>query len=182
MGGDSRSSRLQAAVVARVSLRYDETKADLVHDEEYEAVLLPIGEHPDVTRRVEVDYDDRDLRTDPPDAAVYVLPEGKVMNKTFWSQLERDLKADVTRTMTVEIPANGELKLYGRPGESAEDFERRCLRAADDQAEQEIAKLRDKYEAKAKRLQEQIDAAEDRVDVLEEEAKSKKSSELLSTA
>ena len=33
----------EPAIVARVALRYDETKADLVHDEEYEAVLFPLG-------------------------------------------------------------------------------------------------------------------------------------------
>ena len=36
VGGDPRGTRLQAAVVARVLLRYDETKAHLVHDTEYE--------------------------------------------------------------------------------------------------------------------------------------------------
>jgi hypothetical protein len=52
--------------MARVAIRYDETKADLVHDEEYEAVLFPLGDHIDVTSVVQVDYDDRDLRTDRP--------------------------------------------------------------------------------------------------------------------
>ena len=77
---------------------------------------------------------------------------------------------------------NKELKLYGRPGESADDFETRCLKIADDRADEEIAKLRDKYESKAKRLRDQIDTAEDRLDVLEEQAASKRNSELLSTA
>ena len=58
----------------------------------------------------------------------------------------------------------------------------RCLKFADDKADAEIAKLRDKYEAKAKRLRDQIAAAEDRIDVLEEQASSKRNSELLSTA
>ena len=40
-----------AAVVARVALRYDDTKADLVHDDEYEAVLYPLSSHVDVTTR-----------------------------------------------------------------------------------------------------------------------------------
>ena len=50
------------------SLRYDDTKADLVHDEEYEAVLFPLGAHVDVTTAVAVDYDDRDLRDAAPAA------------------------------------------------------------------------------------------------------------------
>ena len=32
----------RAAAIARVQLRYDDTAADLVHDEEYEAVLMPL--------------------------------------------------------------------------------------------------------------------------------------------
>ncbi len=72
--------------------------------------------------------------------------------------------------------------MYGRPGESVEEFAARCARAADELADAEIARLRDTYETKVTRLRDQIDAAEDRVDVLEEEAKSKRNSELLSTA
>ena len=44
VGGDAAGDRLQAAVVARVALRYDETKADLIHDEEYECVITPLDE------------------------------------------------------------------------------------------------------------------------------------------
>ncbi len=41
---------------------------------------------------------------------------------------------------------------------------------------------RDKYETKAKRLRDQIDGLEDKIDVLEEQSKSTRNSELLSTA
>ena len=41
IGASPTGTTLEAAIVARVALRYDETKADLVHDEEYEAVHLP---------------------------------------------------------------------------------------------------------------------------------------------
>ncbi len=183
VGGDSRGERLQAAIVARVRLRYDETKADLVHDEEYECVITPVGETVDAARAVAVDYDERDLRTEPlSDQPVYRMTDAALGNKTFFSGVERDLKDHLYRTMTVEIPVNTKLKLYGRPGEDPEAFEARCHRAADDRADEAIAELRDKYEAKVLKLRDQIDAAEDRVDVLEEEASSKRNSELLSTA
>jgi hypothetical protein len=48
-GGDSRGTRLQAAVVARVAVRYDDAKADLVHDTEYECIITPLGDTVDVT-------------------------------------------------------------------------------------------------------------------------------------
>ncbi|MEM9746741.1 MAG: hypothetical protein AAF945_08610, partial [Actinomycetota bacterium] len=181
-GGDSRGTRYEAAIVARIAMRYDETKADLVHDEEFECVVHPLGEQVDVSRMLTVDYDDRDLRPDAPEGAVYRLVDAKIKNKTFWSGIERDIRDHLVRTMTVEIPMNKEMKLYGRPGESADDFEVRCLKVADDRADEQIAKLRDKYEARAKKLRDQIEAAEDRLEVLEEQSKSKRNSELLSTA
>ena len=182
VGGDPAGTVREAAIVARVAIRYDETKADLVHDEEYEAVLFPLGDHIDVTRVVQVDYDDRDLRTDAPADASYRLPNAKIATKTLFTQAERDLRDHLTRSLTLEIPANADLKLYGRPGETPEEFAARCASFADERADEEIAKLRDKYEATATRLRDQIDAAEDRVDVLEKEADSKRNSELLSTA
>ena len=182
VGGDARGKRLEAAVVARVALRYDETKADLVHDDEYEAVLFPLREQVDASQIIQVDYDDRDLRVNVPVGAVYRLSDGKIANKGFWTQVERDIRDQLTRTLTLELPANAGLKLYGRPGEDADAFETRCLKVADDHADAEIAKLRDKYESKAKALLAKIEAAEDRIEELEEQTKSKRNSEFLSTA
>ena len=182
VGGDARGTVLEAAVVARVAIRYDETKADLVHDEEFEAVMFPVTDPTDVSALVHVDYDDRDLRTEVPALATYRLPEARISTKSFFNDIERDLRDHLTRSLTLEIPSNTELKLFGRPGESAEEFATRCEQAADDRADAEIAKLRGKYETKATTLRDQIDAAEDRADVLNEEAKGKKSSEFFSTA
>ncbi len=169
-------------MVARVAIRYDETKADLVHDEEFEAVLFPLDDPADVSSLVQVDYDDRDLRAEAPANATYRLPTARITTKTFFNQIERDLRDHLTRDLSLEIPTNAELKLFGRPGESTEEFRIRCDRAADDRADAEIAALRDKYETDATKLRDQIDAAEDRANVLAEEAKGKKTSEFFSTA
>jgi hypothetical protein len=182
VGGDSRGTVLEAAVAARVAIRYDETKADLVHDEEFEAVLFPLGDVVDVSALAQVDYDDRDLRTDAPAGVTYRLTPARIGTKTFFNDLERDLRDHLTRSLSLEIPCNAELKLYGRPGETDEEFGARCVQAADDRADAEIAALRSKYESKATKLRDQIDAAEDRAAVLAEEAKGKKTSEFFSTA
>lgn len=182
VGADSRGPKLAAAAVARINLRYDETKADLVHDDEFECVVFPLGEQIDTSEMIKVDYDDRDLRTDPPAAAVYQLTEAKLANKTYWTSLEKAIRDQLVRTLTVDISMNKALKLYGRPGEETDEFEKRCLKIADDRADEEIAKLRDKYETKAKRLRDQIEGLEDKIDLLEEQSKSKRNSELLSTA
>ena len=182
VGGDSRGTRLAAAAVARVNLRYDETKADLVHDDEFECVLFPLGEQVDASQMVQVDYDDRDLCADAPAGAVYRLTDAKIANKTYWTGVQKAIRDQLVRTSTVDISVNKEMKLYGRPGESADDFEQRCQKLAEDEADAEIAKLRDKYESKAKRLRDQIDALDDKLELLEEQSKSKRNSELLSTA
>ena len=180
--GSSTSDRYAPAAIARVALRYDEDKADLVHDEEYECVLFPLGEINDVSRAVAVDYDDRDLRTEAPAGAVYRLTNAPLKTKSLLTTIERDLKNHLAAHQAIEIPCNAELKLYGRPGETPDQFEVRCLQAADGLADEALAKLKDTYEAKLKRLRDQHATASDRVDVLEEEAKGKRNSELLSTA
>ena len=153
-----------------------------MHDEEYEAVIFPLTDPVDVTRSIAVDYDDRDLRPEAPAQCVYRLPSAGVKDKTFWSRVERDLIDFLVRSRTVEIPANRDLKLFGRPGESADDFGARCLATANDLADKETAALRTKYEAKVTRLQSQIQAAGDRAEVLNTERKGRQTEEVLSTA
>ena len=182
VGGDSRATVLEPAVVARVAVRYDEAKADLVYDEEFEAVIFPLPDPVDVSTMIAVDYDDRDLRPEAPAAATYRLTDARIHTKTFFNDIERDLRDHLTRNLTIEIPANAELKLYGRPGEEADAFAARCEDTADERADADIAKLRGKYEAKATKLRDQIDAAEDRAAVAAEEAQGKKTSEFFSTA
>ena len=182
IGGDSHGTILEPAVVARVQLRYDDEKADLVHDEEYEAVLFPLDERLDASRAISIDYDDRDLRPEPQGATTYRLTDAKLDTKSFWSQAERGIVDQLVRDRAIEIAANRQLKLFSRPGETAEAFALRCKQAADDLADADTAKLRDKYETKAKALQDKIAVAEDQLDVIEEQKKGRRSEELLSAA
>ena len=182
VGGDATGTTGEAAVVARVMLRYDETKADLVHDEEYEAVLFPLGASVDVTRAIAVDYDDRDLRDTDPGGWTYRLSDAPISESAFWKQLPRDLVDHLARSMSLELPVNRDLKLYGRPGEDAEAFTTRCLQVADEKADAEIAKLRDKYEKKATTLRDRIDAAADAAEVAADQQQARERDSLLSSA
>jgi len=173
---------LAPAVVARVALRYDETKADLVHDEEYEAVLFPLGEHVDVTTATAVDYDDRDLQTNAPVGCSYRLTGAPIGEPSFWKRLGTDLADHLARSRQLELSVNRKLKVYGRPGESADDVAARCLQVADDAADAELAKLRDKYEARATTLRSRLDAASDAAEVSEEQHKGRARGDLFSTA
>ncbi len=182
VGGDPAATVRQPAVLARVALRYDDTKAGLVHDTEYEAVLFPLADPVDVSAARAVDYDERDLRPDPPAVASYAFTDAPIDAKAWWSQVERDLRDHLVRVLTVDLPVNAGLKLYGRPGESPDQFAARCDAAATETADRDTAALRSKYESRAVKLRDQLAAAQDRVDVLEEEADGKRNSELLSTA
>jgi hypothetical protein len=182
VGGDSRSTRYEAGIAARVALRYDDEKADLVHDAEFEAVLFPLAAQVDVTRAAAVDYDDRDLRADAPTPCTYVLTDAPIKDKAFWTRTERDLIDHLVRVQTVELATNRTLKLFSRPGEAADAFFQRCYADADTRGDAETAKLRDKYATKVTRLQTQIQTAEDRAQVLDTERKGRRNEELLSTA
>ena len=182
VGGTPGSTRYAPAAVARVRLRYDEEKADLVVDEEYEAVLHPLTSAADPAAAVPVDYDERDLLAAAPGPASFVLPDAPIKAKTFWSTLEKDLVSQLVRARTIEIFANRPLKLFSRAGETKDEFAARCKDVAAAKADEETAKLRDKYETKAKSLQERLQAAQDRAQVLEAEASGRQQEELLSTA
>lgn len=182
VGGSARATTHAAAVVARVHLRYDETKADLVHDEEYETVLFPLGEQIDVTTAAAVDYDDRDLRTEAPAGCTYRLAGAPIGESGFWKKITTDLTDHLARSRAIEIPVNTELKLFGRPGESAGEFATRCAQVADELADAELAKLRDKYEQKATTLRARMAAAEDAAVVAVEQQKGRERDDLLSTA
>jgi Helicase HerA, central domain len=181
VGGDPRATRLSAAAIARVALRYDDDKVDLVHDEEYEAVLHPLPELLDVTRLVAVDHDERDLRPDAPIGATYQLCDAPIHTKTFWTRLERDIVDTLVRNRALTLPANRKLRLVGRPGETGEAFAVRCATAADDAADAEVVGLKDKYEAKLAKLRTQMETADDRADVLKAQRDGQRNEELLST-
>ncbi len=182
VGADPRGTRWSAAVVARVALRYDDDKAGLMHDEEYEAVLHPLAEQADPSLAIGVDYDDRDLRPEAPPQPNYVLPSAPVKTKTYWTGLQRGLIDHLVRSRALQLQTNRTLKAFARPGETPEAFFQRCYQLADAKGDEETAALRDKYQAKVLSLRKQLQEAEGRAQVLDEEAKGRRNQEILSTA
>lgn len=151
--------RYAAGVVARVTLRFDEAKADLVHDQEYEAVLFPITEGPAGDDFIAVDYDDRDLVAEPAPGAVYKLAPAGIGKAAWWRDLRSSLIDHLYRTMSVTVPANPALKLYGRIGESDGAFAERCRQVADDRADTKIAALTARYGKRITALERRVSAA-----------------------
>jgi len=180
VGGDPDGRRLVAGVAARVRLLFDDTKADLRHEVEYEAIITPIEGEIDADDAVEVDYDDRDLRDSPlNDDVVYVLPDAKIHTKTLFRSAQTQLKDRIYRSQTLELWSNPELKLVSRVDESREDFGFRCDKEAEDRADADVAKLRDKLETKSDRVRAAIEKAEDRIRELEADVESRGRDQML---
>ncbi len=171
--------RLQAGVCARLNLLYDDTKAKLRETQEYEFVWFPIDGGLDPDAGIAVDYDDRDFRDDAPEGAIYVMPEAKIQNKTFYSKAQTALKDHLYRNLTLQLFTNPELKLYSRPDESMEQFAARAAEEAQNREDEELSKLRDKLETKKDRLEAAMEKAEDRVRELEADKDSRKTNELV---
>ena len=180
IGADPAGKRLQAFLAARVSLRFDDTKAELDTTQEWEAVYGPLDTGLDLDRETAVDYDDRDLRAEAPDGVAYVLPQAPLDKAAFFRDAGREIQRRLTATQTLELLRNAELDLYSRPGETAEQFAARADKAAKAAADAETAKIRDRLEAKRDRLERAIETARRRVEQASVEQSSRKNTELLS--
>ncbi len=162
VGAVSGGKRLRAGIVARVQLLFDDRASGLDHREEWEAVLFPIGEQARPGEAVAVDVDDRDFTADAPGGAVYELPEAGINQAAFFKTFKTELSDTLYRERRMQVFRNKKLKLYSRVGEEREEFETRCAEAAEDSADADVAKLRDRFETRLKRARSQLDRAEQR--------------------
>ncbi|MCA9595846.1 MAG: DUF87 domain-containing protein [Myxococcales bacterium] len=160
VGGVPGGRVLAPAAVFRVGLVFDEARADLRHEEELEAVLFPLGDSFDTSRLTLVDYDDRDFRPEPPAGTVFAQSAAPILDAKYFDALSKALMEHLYRTRTVTIFANKELGLYSRPGEDLGAFQARAQQAADERANQDAAKLRDKYASRIDKLRDQIQTAQ----------------------
>jgi len=176
------SRRLDVGVAIRVRMLFDESRADLRYEEEWEAVLFPLGANPRPEDAIAVDYDTRDFRGSPPDGATFVLPEAPVQRADFFRGLESGMKDHLYRSRTLSMLRNPELKLFSRVGESEEAFRSRCLEAAEGGADDEAAKLRDRYESRLDTARRRRDQAGRRVKELEVDVGARRQQEVVAGA
>ena len=163
-----------------MSLRFDDTKAGLDATQEWEALYGPLDGGLDLDRATEVDYDDRDLRSDAAAAAAYVLPSVALDKPAFFRDAAREIQRRLTDTETLELLHNAELDLYSRPARTPEQFATRADEAAKTAADAETAKIRDRLETKRDRLERALETARRKVEEAATEQSSRRSTELLS--
>lgn len=178
VGGDPGGARLEAALALRVSLRFDERKADLDHRMTWEAVIFPLEATLDPGAAQVVDWDPRDLRDDPPKGAVYALPEAPVGTKGFFRDVASEVRDALYRERTVTLPVNPALKLYGAMGETEAAFAARCEAQAEAGMDEDAAKLRGRFEARIDKQRDKIADAERRIRELETDLSTRRQNEL----
>ncbi len=179
-GGTPSGTHLAAGAVATVRLLYDDVHAGVEHIEEYEAVILPLTAGFDPANLHAVDHDPRDFSAD--GSGEFTVTAGGIDKKTYWTSLGTALRDHLAIDQKIAVHKCPGLKLYGRVGESLTDFQARCQSAADDAADQDMAKLRDAYSTKIERVQDQLAVADRRVRELEVDVSGRKQTELLSAA
>jgi hypothetical protein len=180
VGADPTGTCLAPAAAVTVQLLYDETRADVSHNETYEAVIFPMDGLINVEDVFSVDHDERDFRAEAPAGVSYELGNTKLQNKTFWSGLRTDVKNYLAANRSIEIWKCPGLKLYSRVGENEEDFRKRCDQAADDVADVKVSMLRERYAKRIDRLQDQISTADARVTELQVDVSTRRQTELMS--
>lgn len=182
VGGDPTSPRYRAGLAIRVALLFDDTKADLRHTEEFECVVVGLGERVDPAELVTVDHDDRDLRDAAPARAVYELPAAPIGKASWFRGATSTVVGHLHAERTVTIQRNAELRVWSRPGEAPEDFAVRCRAAAEQAADAEAAKVRTQLERKIGTIRTAVEREQQRAAELEARAGDAKQHELVSAA
>lgn len=173
---------LRPGVAMRVRLLFDDERAGLRHEEEWESVLYPLGAHPRPEDAVSVDYDARDFRDEAPSGATYDTPEAPLAKPELFRGLRKEMEDHLFRSRTLTLWRNEALKLWSRVGESEEDFLKRCLEAAEDAADRDAAKLRDRYEKRLQSARDRKAQAERRVRELETDVGTSRQQEVVAGA
>ncbi len=182
VNANPQSRRLQPALAVRVHLTFDETRADLDHSQEWEAIFFPLTEQFDPADAVAVDYDERDFRNEPPEGAAYVLSEAPLDSAQFFTSAESAIKEHLYRHAEVSVMFNPTLKLYSRIGETEDEFQQRLDSAAEEAADAEIAKVKERFETKIDRAKDQLTTNYRRMQELEIDLDTRKREELVSGA
>ena len=168
----------------RVALRYDEAKADLVHDEEYEAVLFPLADARRRHARPSPSTTTTATCAEPAGAVAYRIPDAPIKNKTFWTD-GREGPRSPSSCAAAASSARQPRAQAVRPARARtpDAFVARCLQAADilrRRRDREVCATSTRRRSRSSRTSSR--AAEDRVDVAGTSRTGRRNEELLSTA
>jgi hypothetical protein len=182
IGAQPGATRFAPALAVRVHLTFDDTKAGVDHDEEWEAVYFPLSSPFDPDAVTAVDHDDRDFVDGAPSGAEYLVGDAPIGDAKYFTAAKAAVQTHLHRTRSVEVFRNAELKVFGRVGESRDEFAHRCTAAAEERIDADVAKLRDRFAARIDRARDEIDAAYQKVEEARLNADTRKQEEVMSGA
>jgi len=165
------------AVYADLELRFDEDRVGFVIDHRERRVWFPIDQgRPEP---VAVALEDTDLLGHPDQPGrFHTLPTWLDEADEIRAMKKRVLD-DVYRSETRGMFTHPKLKLYGKAGESREEFERRCRRQLQVRIDEGIAKLKDRFTSDADRLEDKIESKRAKLVEYEGVVSSRKAEEMV---
>ena len=154
---------LRPAIHLELQLTFEQARHGFRLEQHEHRLIFPLGDalH---TRALKPPLEPTDLMADPPDNAVFAQVPAWLDEAKEWKAAERALVDDVYRTETAGMFVHPTLRLYGRTGESREDFTRRCRAAVDDRIDAKVEKLKDRAESKAATLDKRVRDRERRLE------------------
>jgi len=103
-----------------------------------------------------VELESRDLGLEPFGEALFLDVPASLTDPTRLSIWRKEFVAYLCRTMSVDIPYNPILKVYGHPHEPPRVFKQRCRETARERRDAEVEKLEKRYAVRLKRLEERL--------------------------
>ena len=179
IGADPDGTVFSPALVTTVEMTFDDHHAGVNHSETWEAIVFPLVDTIRGEDALAVDHDARDLRSDAPSGATYVIPEARLDQKTFYTNARKVITDHLYRSRNVTVFRNPALKLYSRVGEDEADFGVRCAALGEDRADKDVAKLKTRYAKRIRTAEDQLRTSENRVRELETDVTGRRQDELM---
>ncbi len=145
-------------LVAQASVSFNNRRYNLDH-EVWQTAVVPQPDRRGVVRWQDFEaaqIDGRQLDRVPVLDARFQMLEAPFDDSKTITVMKRDFEDWVYRSLEVEVKANEELKIYGGPNVSEQEFAEQCADAAKEAAEAESKKVAEQYEKK-------IDSVEDKL-------------------
>ena len=166
------------ALCAELLLRFDEDRYGFVLDEHLFRFWFPLGDRMPAESRA-VPITDADLLTRPPAGGRFAPVPAWCDEPRELRALEKQVSDEVYRSESRPSFVHKGLKLHAQVGESREDFAARCVAAAREAADDQIAKLQDRFATKARRMEAKIEKLEDRIVAQEGVVQARKTEEMV---
>jgi hypothetical protein len=166
------------ALFGRARLRFDEEKAGLAHYEEKLKMIFPLeGDSPPAWQPENLTIEKSLVFRNPMQGSRYAPLPSWVLNKKDASYLQDELVDTFFREETVSILKNSSLGVFGKLGESRDDFEKRCAAEVETVMSNEQTKIRKKYQSRLDTIARKTQKTMTKLEGARAEERSRKSTE-----